>query len=75
MVQRRGQRRGGLRGGLTEGRKLQKGLGEWGEAPGHWGIPSEGPAAFLEGFQEAWPAFPWEGPSHSPPPCLEEWTP
>lgn len=57
------KRRGSKRGGRS-----QRGEG-W--APGHWGIPSKGPAAILEDFLEAALLSPWEGASHSPPPGVD----
>lgn len=54
--QRGAQRVGGgsERGSQRVGRRQHPGLK----------TPQRGPAAILESFQEAWPASPWESPSH-----------
>lgn len=70
------------RGGGSKGEGVSEVGSKRGKAPrgvGHLGLrtPQRGPAAILEGFQEAWPASPWESPSHRHPPTWRSgpWTP
>ena len=78
----RSQRVAQRRGGGSKGEGVSEVGSKRGKAPrgvGHLGLrtPQRGPAAILGGFQEAWPASPWESPSHRHLPTWRSgpWTP